>query len=93
MFLNKRYEQASIAFRRTGRNFRETTICDAYLLREKALSIPAIDSVVRIQAFVTAANAFISCALDTPPKQVNERLTYYGTAGGCYLKADRKSVV
>ena len=86
MFLNKRYAQASVAFRRAGRD-REAAICDAYLQREKALLISTTASVARTQAFVTAANAFITCARDTPSKQANERLTYYGAVGGCFSKA------
>ena len=86
MFLNKRYVQASVAFLRAGRK-REATICDAYLLREKARSIPTITIAARIQAFVTAANAFVTCAQDSPSKQVKERLAYYGTAGECYSEA------
>ena len=84
MFLNKHYEQASVAFLRAGRN-REARICDAYLLREKARLI-STSSAVRTQAFVTAANAFVTCARDSPPK-VNERLAYYGAAGECYSEA------
>ena len=86
MFLNKRYAQASVAFLRAGRN-REARICNAYLLREKARSISTTASAVKIQAFVTAAGAFITCAQDSLSKQVNERLTYYGTAGECYSEA------
>jgi len=86
MFLNKHYVQASVAFLRAGRK-REAAICDAYLLREKARSIPTITIAARIQAFVTAANAFITCARDSPSKQVKERLAYYGTAGECYSEA------
>ena len=86
MFLNKRYAQASVAFLRAGRN-REALICDAYLLREKARSISTTASAARVRAFTTAANAFVSCARDSPSKQVNERLTYYGTAGDCYSEA------
>ena len=85
MFLNKHYEQASVAFLRAGRN-REARICDAYLLREKARLISASSSAVRTQAFVTAANTFVTCARDSPPK-VNERLAYYGAAGECYSEA------
>ena len=33
---------------------------------------------------MTAAKAFITCARDSPSKQVNERLAYYGAAGECY---------
>ena len=40
----------------------------------------------RIQAFVTAAKAFIDCARDSPSKQANERLAYYGAAAECYLE-------
>ena len=38
----------------------------------------------RIQAFITAAKAFIDCARDSPSKQTNERLAYYGAAAECY---------
>jgi len=41
----------------------------------------------RVQAFVTAANAFTTCARCSPSKQVNERLAYYGAAGECYSEA------
>ena len=86
MFLNKRYAQASVAFLRAGRN-REVAICNSYLLREKARSTSTTSNAVRIQAFVTAANAFVACARDSPPKQVNERLAYYRIAGECYSEA------
>jgi len=86
MFLNKRYAQASVAFRNAGRN-REVAICDAYLLREKARLISTIAGAARIRAFINAANAFISCARDSHSKQVNERLAYYGAAGECYTEA------
>jgi len=86
MFSNKRYGQASVAFWRAGKN-REAAICDAYLLREKARSISTAASGARIQAFVTAANAFTSCARSSSSEQVDERLAYYGTAGECYLEA------
>ena len=84
MFLNKRYEQASVAFLRAEQN-REAKICDAYLLREKARLVSTTVRATRIQAFVDTANAFITCALDSP--RVNERLAYYGAAGECYLEA------
>lgn len=86
MFLNKRYAQASIAFQNAGRN-REAKICDAYLLREKARLISTTARAARTQAFVNAANAFVSCAVNSPLNQDNERLAYYGTAGECYSEA------
>jgi len=86
MFFNKHYAQASIAFQRAGRN-REAAICDAYLLREKAQLMSTTISAARVQAFVTAANAFTTCAQDSPSKQINERLAYYGAAGECYSEA------
>jgi len=86
MFLNKRYGQALVAFRRAGRD-REVTICNAYLLREKARLVSTTASATRIQAFVTAANAFVACARDSPKQRVNERLAYHGEAGECYLEA------
>jgi len=86
MFFNKHYAQASVAFQRAGRD-RESAICDAYLLREKARLTSTTTSAVRVRAFVTAANAFIVCAQDSPSKQVNERLAYYGAAAECYSEA------
>ena len=83
MFLNKRFEQASVAFSRAERE-REARICDAYHLRENARVIPTI-RVDRKQAFITAAKAFISCALES--SSANERLAYYGVAGECYSEA------
>ena len=84
LFFNKRYGQASVAFSRAGQN-REAKICNAYLLREQARFIITTARATRIQAFVDAANAFITCAQGSP--RVNERLAYYGTAGECYLEA------
>jgi len=92
MFLNKRYEQASVAFLRAGED-REAAICNAYFLREKARLISTTAHVVRVQAFITAAKAFVACAQDSPSKQrVNEHLAYHGAAGECYLEArDQKN--
>jgi len=87
MFLNKRYEQASVAFLRAGED-RETAICNAYFLRERARLISTTAHATRVQAFITAAKAFIACAQDFPPTQrVNEHLAYHGAAGECYLEA------
>jgi hypothetical protein len=86
MFLNKSYEQASVAFLRAGRN-REAEICDAYLLREKARLISTTTSTARIQAFITAADAFNICAQASPPGHSNERLAYHRISGECYLEA------
>jgi len=36
---------------------------------------------------MTAADAFTTCARDSPSKQINERLAYYGAAGECYSEA------
>src|SRR5579872_7526098 len=86
MFLNKRYAQASVAFMRAGRD-REAAICNAYLLREKARLVSTTSISARTKTFVAAASAFITCAQDSPSKQVNERLAYYRNAGECYLEA------
>ena len=86
MFFNKRYAQASVAFQRAGRA-REAAICDAYLLREKARLISTSTGAARVQAFMTAADAFTTSAQDSPSKQVNERLAYYTAAGECYSEA------
>lgn len=85
MFLNQRYEQASVAFSRAKQD-RVVKICDAYLLRENARLISTTAGETRIQAFVIAAKAFITCARDST-SQVNERLAYYGAAGECYFEA------
>ena len=91
MFLNKRYTQASVAFRRAGRH-REVEICNAYHLREKARSISTAASATRIKAFDAAAKAFIGCAQDSPDRRINESLAYYGIAGECFSEAcDPKS--
>jgi len=86
MFASKRYGQASVAFLSAGWD-RAATICDAYLLRDKARVTSTAASAARNRAFVTAANAFVACARGSPSKQVNERLAYYGAAGECYLEA------
>jgi hypothetical protein len=92
MFLNKHYPQASVAFLRAGRT-REAAICDAYSLREKARSISTTAGAARIKAFIVTAKAFFARAQDSPSKQVNERLAYYGIAGECYSEArDLKGV-
>jgi len=86
MFFSKCYGQASIAFQRAGQN-QEAAICDAYLLRERAQSTSTTTSAARVQAFMTAADAFTTCAQDSPSKQINECLAYYGAAGECYSEA------
>ena len=86
MFLNKRYEQASVAFKRAGRD-REVKICQAYLLRGKARLISTAASEARIQAFLTAAKAFVDCVKDSPAERVTERLSYHKAAGECYSEA------
>lgn len=86
MFDNERYAQASVAFRRTGRD-REAKICDAYLLQEKAGLISTTASSARIQAFLAAAQAFSTCAQNSPIRRVEERLACYQAAGDCYSKA------
>ena len=86
MFLNKRYQQASAAFLRAGRD-REAAICSAYHLREKARSTSTTAATARVQAFIAAADAFFACARDSPSKRVSERLAHYGAAGECYSEA------
>ena len=86
MFDNQHYAQASVAYLRAGRG-REAAICDAFFLREKARLISTTANAARIQVFLTAANTFIACARDSPPKRVKERLNCYGAAGECYLEA------
>ena len=91
MFLNKRYEQASVAFSR-ARQDRVAKICDAYFLREKARFVSTTASETRIRVFVTAAKAFTTLARDSTSEEVNERLAherlaYYAAAGECYQEA------
>ena len=86
MFDAKHYGRALSAFFKAGED-REVAICNACLLREKARSIPTIANTNRIQAFIAAANAFTTCARNSPPEQVDECRTYYRTAGDCYSEA------
>ena len=84
MFLNKRYEQASVALQKAGRN-REAAVCQAYLLRGKARMITTTARAARIQAFLAAAEAFVDCVRDSTVGQ--ERLGYHKAAGECYSEA------
>ena len=86
MFASKHYAQASVAFLSAGQD-RAATICNAYLLRDKARMTSTTASATRNRAFITAANAFVACGQDSPSKQVKERLAYYRAAGECYLEA------
>lgn len=86
MFRNGRYALASAAFLRAGRE-RQAKICDAYLLQEKAGLVSITAGAARIQAFLTAANAFSACARDCSSRQEKERLTCYEAAGDCYSEA------
>ena len=91
MFDNGRFAQAALAFRKAGRD-KEVKICDAYILQEKAGLISTVAAAARKKAFVDAANAFSTCAQNSPPRQTKERLTCYETAGDCYSEArDLKS--
>lgn len=100
LFLSKRYAQASIAFQRADCPH-EASVCDAYLLREKARSQPTTAGAPRETAFIEAAVAFNSCAQTTPLEWEDERRIYYrnageyfsegrklGEAGKCYVKAE-----
>ena len=86
MFRKKRYEQASVASQKAGRN-RVVKICQAYLLLEKAWVISTTASEARVQAFLTAAKAFVDCIRDSPVEQVKERLGFHKAAGECYSEA------
>ena len=91
MFENGRFAQASLAYRKAGRD-REAKICDAYVLQEKAGLISTTATTARKKAFVDAASAFSTCAQNSPPRQTKERLTCYEAAGDCYSEArDLKS--
>ena len=84
MFRRGRYEQASVAFRRAGRE-KKARICDAYVMQEKTALTSTTTSAARIQAFAAAAEDFVDCALNSPSKV--ERLTCYEAAGDCYKEA------
>jgi hypothetical protein len=89
MFDGQHYEQASVAYTRAGQD-REAAICDAYLLREKAQLTSTTASAARSRAFVTTADAFVTCAENQPTEpseMAEERLAYYETAGDCYIDA------
>lgn len=73
------YERASMA--------REMAISNAYLLRAQARKIPTGDSRrtkgLRQGAFITAADAFLSCAEEA----TKNRTTYFRRAGECFEEA------
>lgn len=83
MFRKGRYSQASVAFRRAGREER-ASICDAYLMQERAKLTPTTASETRTRAFVAAANAFVNCTQDSAPERTRERLVLCEAAGDCY---------
>ncbi|KZP30397.1 hypothetical protein FIBSPDRAFT_1038357 [Athelia psychrophila] len=89
LFQNKRYNQAMHCFERAGM-VREVAVAKAYSLRERARAIPptnhAAEDALRKTAFTDAAEAFLECAASAKIK--NERRTYYGIAGDCYVVLD-----
>lgn len=89
LFQHKRYHQAMHCFERAGMT-REVAVAKAYSLREQARSIPptnhAAQDARRKGAFTDAAEAFLRCA--AAAKKDNERRTYYGIAGDCFVVLD-----
>ena len=91
LFFSKRYAQAKIAFQRADCSH-EATVCEAYLLREKARFQPNTTGVPREKAFIEAAVAFNSCAQTAPLEsgdEIDERRTYYRNAGECFSEGRR----
>ncbi|KAI6167428.1 P-loop containing nucleoside triphosphate hydrolase protein [Pisolithus thermaeus] len=89
-FQHKRYTQAIHCFGRANMP-REVRIATAYHLREVArATIGSALLTEQPRAFAKAAEAFITCARETPGK---EKLQYYRTAADCYVRAadDRKA--
>ena len=89
MFLNKCYAQASVAFLRAGGK-QEATICDAYLLQEKARSTSTMYNATRTQAFITALDTFITYIQNCPSKQesslfLNTLLILSDSVYGCQV--------
>ncbi|KZP05197.1 hypothetical protein FIBSPDRAFT_843218 [Athelia psychrophila] len=89
LFQHKRYTQAMHCFERAGM-VREAAVAKAYSLRERARAILATNTAAqdgrRKAAFTDAAEAFLGCAASA--KKVNERRTYYGIAGDCFVVLD-----
>ena len=83
MFFSKRYDEASVAFKRAERPH-EAAICNAYLLREKARSLSTTTGTHRKNAFIEAAIAFTACAQAAPQKLEEEKRAYYRNAGECF---------
>lgn len=83
MFKSGRYSQASVAFRRAG-NDRLAKISDAFALHEKAKLISTTANAARTQAFITAADALLACARDSPTERTTERKSCYAAAGECF---------
>ncbi|KAI6133857.1 hypothetical protein EV401DRAFT_2204741 [Pisolithus croceorrhizus] len=90
LFQHKRYTQAMHCFGRANMP-REGRIAKAYHFRELARATIGIALLTEQQrAFSNAAEAFVTCAGETPGR---EKLQYYRTAAECYVRAaeDRKA--
>ncbi|KAI6137060.1 hypothetical protein F5141DRAFT_1209364 [Pisolithus sp. B1] len=83
LFQHKRYTQAIHCFGRANMP-REVRIAKAYHFREVARSIGIALPTEQQRAFAKAAEAFITCASETPGR---EKLQYYRTAAECYIGA------
>ncbi|KAI9068145.1 hypothetical protein FKP32DRAFT_1672451 [Trametes sanguinea] len=84
LFNNRRYMQAMHCYERAGLA-REKAVANAYYLREVARTTPITkgNDTARTQAYLTAANAFVSSAQDA----VTEKRAYYRIAAECYVHA------
>ncbi|KAI6094857.1 hypothetical protein EDD16DRAFT_1502638 [Pisolithus croceorrhizus] len=84
LFQHKRYTQAMHCFARANMP-REVRIAEAYHFRELARATIGIALLTEQQrAFSKAAEAFVTCASETPGR---EKLQYYRTAAECYVRA------
>lgn len=81
LFRNQRYSQAMHCFERSGNTY-ERSIAEAYHLRQQA----RIQHSGRKAAFTAAANAFCTCAEDSPSSI--RKKDYLRMAGDCYREAD-----
>ena len=86
--MNKRYEQAQVAFRRAKKN-RYAAICHAFFLRENARVTPDDRVKERENAFGKAGEAFYACANASPSKRERERVAYHTNAADCFVQAGR----
>lgn len=83
LFDKRHYLQAVDSYRRAGL-VRESDVAYAYDLRQRAKGQPITDRASRLNAYIAAAQAFLSSAEAAGNSQ--DRLTYYRIAAECFAE-------